>query len=110
MANRATLKKMHWNAWKRIKLLRLYGAIARKMIAGMKVTYASIPATLSAMPPAAAGAAATAAPPPVDSTSTGRPHLAQNVEPSLICPPQLAQKAIDFPHICSETMWNYGTN
>jgi len=38
MANTATQKKMLWKEWNRTNRLWLYGAVTRKMIAGMKVT------------------------------------------------------------------------
>src|SRR5438270_3061125 len=62
----AILRKMHWKAWKRTYLLLLYGSITRKIIAGMIVMYASIPAVLSGIPPeegAGVGDDATVLPP-----------------------------------------------
>src|SRR5579871_637565 len=59
-------------------------------MAGMMVTYASMPATLSVMPPAVAAAGAPA--------GAVRPaHTEHIVEPSGTCAPQLLQNAIEMP-------------
>src|SRR6185437_2259700 len=55
--NQQIARPMHWKQWKRMKGFVLYGAITRKMIAGMMVTYASAPAAVSLNPSAGAAAA-----------------------------------------------------
>jgi hypothetical protein len=70
-ANHARAKKRHWNAWNRTKRLRLNGSKTKNIIAGIIVTYANAPATLSDKPPAEDGAACVATP-------AARPQAGQN--------------------------------
>src|SRR5581483_9476925 len=93
MAISATVKNRHWNEWKRIKRFLLYGASTRKMMAGINVTYASMPATLSVKP--AAGTAAAAGPPETRLAQAG-----QVLTPSGICAPHVLQNAMEPPMSC----------
>src|SRR3984885_4210505 len=54
----AAPKKMDCQEWKRTNELRLYGSIAKKMIAGIMVRYAIAPAAVSDKPPCWTGIAA----------------------------------------------------
>jgi hypothetical protein len=69
--------------------------MTRKMIAGIKVTYASIPAKLSGIPEASTGTAAEPAP---TACVAGLPHFEQNIEPAEISLPQPLQKAITLSY------------
>src|SRR5271169_6623730 len=83
----ATAKKRHWKAWKRTKRFLLNGSSTRNTIAGMIVTYARAPATLSVSPAAGDVTGFTLWPPA---------HFGQ-VPPSTICVPQVGQKATRPP-------------
>ncbi|MCU1295928.1 MAG: hypothetical protein JWO91_206, partial [Acidobacteriaceae bacterium] len=64
-----------WNEWNRTNLLLLYGSITKKTMAGIMVTYASIPAMLSDKPPVV----------PVTAGATGpteRLHTGHTVAPA----------------------------
>src|SRR3982751_275303 len=65
--------------------------MTRKMIAGMIVIYASMPATLSVNPPAAGAAAGAAPMPGAEVPGDPFPHLLQKTDPSSIVEPQLVQ-------------------
>src|SRR5579872_389063 len=71
--------------------------MTRKTIAGMMVTYANIPATLSVMPPVLAVACG------IGGAVAARPaQAAQVVVPSAICVPHMLQKAIG---VSSSVVW-----
>src|ERR1700722_15735023 len=77
----ATAKNRHWKAWKRTKRFLLNGSTTRNTIAGIMVTRASAPATLSASPP------------PVGTAATAPPAHFGQPAPSGIWVPQVGQNA-----------------
>src|SRR5690242_15059894 len=77
-----------------MNLFLLYGSSTRKTIAGIIVTYASAPATLSVNPLAEAAGAGAAAAPVALAPAADRPQAAQKVAPSGKVAPHPLQKAI----------------